>query len=208
MAVRRGRPRLDEVATRQAAMLDAALDVLSESGYPGFTMAAVAERAHSSKSTIYSWFTNREGLLRAAIVHHYRPSSSALAIDPTDDRSPRQVLTDWAHGLLQRQQTERSLMLARVTLNDPRVQAVTLIGGADPGRRLLADYLIRLEAEGVLAITDGTAAAKACYGLVIQDDLIRGLYGEPPMSRAEIAARVDFAVDAMLRIFGVAADTD
>ena len=47
-------------------VLDAALDLLAERGWPGFTMEAVAERAHASKATVYRHWATRADLLVAA----------------------------------------------------------------------------------------------------------------------------------------------
>jgi AcrR family transcriptional regulator len=63
----------EEKATRrrgaalEAAILDAAWDVLTTDGWHGFTFGAVAERAQSSKPVLYRRWRTREELLRAAL---------------------------------------------------------------------------------------------------------------------------------------------
>ena len=63
----------DEKATRrrgsalEAAILDAAWDVLITDGWNGFTFAGVAERSHSSKPVLYRRWRSREELLRATL---------------------------------------------------------------------------------------------------------------------------------------------
>jgi AcrR family transcriptional regulator len=63
----------DEKATRrrgsalEAAILDAAWDVLITDGWNGFTFAGVAERSHSSKPVLYRRWRTREQLLRATL---------------------------------------------------------------------------------------------------------------------------------------------
>lgn len=54
-------------AALEAAILDAAWDVLITDGWNGFTFAGVAERAHSSKPVLYRRWRNREELLRATL---------------------------------------------------------------------------------------------------------------------------------------------
>jgi AcrR family transcriptional regulator len=51
----------------EAAILDAAWDVLTTDGWNGFTFAGVAERAHSSKPVLYRRWRTREELLRATL---------------------------------------------------------------------------------------------------------------------------------------------
>jgi AcrR family transcriptional regulator len=64
---------MSEKATRrrgtalEAAILDAAWDVLETDGWNGFTFAGVAERAHSSKPVLYRRWRTREELLRATL---------------------------------------------------------------------------------------------------------------------------------------------
>jgi AcrR family transcriptional regulator len=63
----------DKKATRrrgaalEAAILDAAWNVLETDGWNGFTFAGVAERAHSSKPVLYRRWRTREELLRATL---------------------------------------------------------------------------------------------------------------------------------------------
>ena len=51
----------------EAAILDAAWDVLTTDGWNGFTFAGVAERVHSSKPVLYRRWRTREELLRATL---------------------------------------------------------------------------------------------------------------------------------------------
>jgi AcrR family transcriptional regulator len=49
----------------EAAILDAACDLLREKGVHGLTMEAVARRARAGKATLYKWWPNRGALLVA-----------------------------------------------------------------------------------------------------------------------------------------------
>ena len=60
----RGHP-LD--TSRDAAIRDAALDLLSEIGYDRLTMDAVAARAHASKATIYRRWQGKAALVVDAL---------------------------------------------------------------------------------------------------------------------------------------------
>jgi len=57
-------------AELEAAILDAAWDVLTERGYARLTIEAVAERAQTSRPVLYRRWPTRADLLRAAIEHH------------------------------------------------------------------------------------------------------------------------------------------
>ncbi len=62
------RPGRKQDRSRDAAILDAALDVLAESGYAGMTLAAVAERAKAGKSTFYRRWPSKEHLVLEAVA--------------------------------------------------------------------------------------------------------------------------------------------
>lgn len=56
------------------ALLDAAWQELTEKGYTGLTIDAVADRAHTSRPVIYRRWPDRAALVLAAIRHHYDES--------------------------------------------------------------------------------------------------------------------------------------
>ncbi|KAA0022292.1 TetR/AcrR family transcriptional regulator [Antrihabitans cavernicola] len=65
-----GRPRSE--STRRA-ILDAAYDMLAETGFRGLTMEAIAQRAGAGKTTLYRWW----------------PSKAAILLDAVHDRADR-----------------------------------------------------------------------------------------------------------------------
>lgn len=62
----RGRKRDPE---RDAAILNAAIDVLAESGYDGMTMDMVASRAKAGKATVYRRWSSKAELILDAVSH-------------------------------------------------------------------------------------------------------------------------------------------
>ncbi|MFC9324149.1 TetR/AcrR family transcriptional regulator [Kitasatospora sp. NPDC057015] len=59
-------------AALEKALLDAAWEELTASGYAGFTMDAVVRRAGTSPPVLYRRWSDRDELVRAAIVHVLR----------------------------------------------------------------------------------------------------------------------------------------
>ncbi len=59
----------------EAAILDAAQELLSEKGFAGLSMEAVAKRARAGKATLYRWYPNRGALVLA--VHQRRKAGRA-----------------------------------------------------------------------------------------------------------------------------------
>ncbi|MEE4624813.1 TetR/AcrR family transcriptional regulator [Pseudomonas alliivorans] len=54
---------------RDAAILDAAIEVLAESGYDGMTMDMVASRARAGKATVYRRWSSKAELIIDAVAH-------------------------------------------------------------------------------------------------------------------------------------------
>lgn len=71
------RARRSEGATRSRqthdAILAAALEILEERGYAGFTVEAVASRARAGKPTIYKWWKSKGALLAEINDHLFAP---------------------------------------------------------------------------------------------------------------------------------------
>src|SRR6266536_5549318 len=65
----------------RARVLRAALEVLAERGYPGFTMEAVALRAGASKTTVYRRWPSRSALLVEAMDQAFRPLETPTSGD-------------------------------------------------------------------------------------------------------------------------------
>jgi AcrR family transcriptional regulator len=64
VAARAGRPRSEE---RGQAILDAALELITEVGYDRLSMDALADRAHASKATIYRHWSCKAEVVAAAV---------------------------------------------------------------------------------------------------------------------------------------------
>ena len=74
---RPGRPPDPE---REAAILDAALEVLAEVGYDRLTVSAVHQRARASAKTVYRRWSGKEELMTAALAR----AVEHAAVDPGD----------------------------------------------------------------------------------------------------------------------------
>ena len=197
---RRGRPRAGEQAARRARVLDAALAELVEQGPDRMTMLSVAKRAGASKETLYAWFGNRDGLLRALIERNADGSAERVATALEEPSEPRDVLIGYAAGLLTLLTAPPSIALNRAAMTNPELAALLLEGGRHRVGPLVESYLSRLDGDGLLTVSDPAAAFMLLYGLTVQDTQIRVLLGEDPPTAPEIRARAVTAVDAFLSI--------
>jgi AcrR family transcriptional regulator len=133
---RRGRPPAGSSAAHRELVLDATFELLVERGYQGTTMASVAERAGSSKETLYAWFGSKQGLFAALIRRQAEAANQAVAaaLDGGGaDPDPAATLTAFATNLLKLLLGERSVALNRAAVAD--------LGGREPGGELAAVLL-------------------------------------------------------------------
>jgi AcrR family transcriptional regulator len=170
MAVDFGRPRDPRI---DAAVLDATVELLSETGYPGLLVTAIAKRAGTSKPAIYRRWTSKAHLVHEAVF----PIGAATAIPDTG--SPREDLREMVHrtmAVLTTPAARAALpgligeMAADPTLHSALLERFAgLIGGG------LAEWLARSAARGeVRSDTTGTDLAEAIAGLTLIALLTRG----------------------------------
>lgn len=78
----RGRPRLEDVAAIESALLKVALAEFAAHGYGGTSMARIVKAAGISKTTLYSRFSSKEELFRAIIRHQITRLAASTALRP------------------------------------------------------------------------------------------------------------------------------
>jgi len=83
---------------RKEAILDAALELFSERGFHGTTVAMIAERAQVAAGTIYRYFADKDDLVNEMYRHRKTAMMEALLCDLPTDLSPRRLF----HELWQR----------------------------------------------------------------------------------------------------------
>jgi AcrR family transcriptional regulator len=194
-------------------VLDAVVKLLVERGYQGTTMAAVAERAGSSKETLYAWFGGKQGLFTALIRRQAEAADQAVAAALDDGGAdPAATLTAFATNLLRLLLGERSVALNRAALAElgggraagrapaGELAAVLLAQGRHRTGPIVEAYLARLAEAGVLGIDDPAEAFQLLYGLVVRDLQIRVLLGEPPPAPEALAAQARTAVERFLAL--------
>jgi AcrR family transcriptional regulator len=213
---RRGRPPAGASAAHRQVVLDAVFELLVERGYQGTTMAAVAERAGSSKETLYAWFESKQGLFTALIRRQAEAANQAIAgafeaaggADGGPSPDPAGTLIAFATNLLRLLLGERSVAINRAAIAElggategsGELAAVLLAQGRHRTGPIVEDYLARLAADGHLHIDDPADAFQLLYGLVVRDLQIRVLLGEPPPPPAALAAHAQTAVERFLTL--------
>jgi len=163
-AAPRGRPRDDGL---DGAILDAALELLGETGYERMSMDAIAGRAHVSKATIYRRWSGKsdlvvEALRRRVVTEQVLADCGSLEAD---------LVLAARHVCRQVAGIDGCLLvgLAAAARHDPEV-AAGIRSLSEAGPDLLAGAVARAVERGELgpaAVSAGAAAAEALAGLAV-----------------------------------------
>ena len=199
----------DTLTSRQKEVLDAALALLVEGG-DGLTMTGVARRASCSKETLYKWFGDRDGLLRATVqwqaakvrmvpVDRERLDARALAI----------ALEKFARDLLSVLSGDISVALNRLAVSHAgqekrNLGVIVLENGRYAMGRRLKPVLEAGRDAGLLAFEDSEAAFRTFFGLVVRDVQIRLLLGDRmKLDEQSILSEARRAREQFFTLYGV-----
>ena len=192
----RGHP-LD--TSRDVAIRDAALDLLSEIGYDRLTMDAVAARAHASKATIYRWWPSKELLALDALFSDWAPAAGA-GYDTGSLAGDLLALTlPWARQLAAKPYGRVIAALITSAQSDPRFAEVYRARFLQPRRDLARVIFNRaIERGEIPADTDIEVALDLLYGPFYH----RVLHGHAQLTDRFTRAIVEHVVTAVARAPG------
>ncbi|WP_434058462.1 TetR/AcrR family transcriptional regulator [Coralliovum pocilloporae] len=194
-------------SSRQADVLEKALQLLVDGGEKGLTTAGLARAANCSKESLYKWFGDRQGLLEAVITFQAGkvgfPDAEA---DGGDARAYQARLRSFVTQLMSVLFGETSLALNRLAIGQAGGEGAAL--GTlllERGKRMISANARTLLEEGrsrgLLSFDDPDEAYSLLYGLVIRDCHVRMLLGEGLReSERDFMRRADEAVTQFYRL--------
>jgi AcrR family transcriptional regulator len=153
-----GRPRDD---AREAAILDAALEVLGDVGYDRLTIDAVATRAKASKATVYRRWSSKAGLVVDAIQtlkQQPLPGQSGPPCYWPDTGSLRGDLVAGVRSFAERLSSDEGKLMAAVMtaqMRDPELASAMRAATSDEKLRSCRTLVDRAIARGEVATTTG-----------------------------------------------------
>lgn len=197
-----------EPTARQAAVLDAVLALMQESGGQ-LTMTAVARRASCSKETLYKWFGDRDGLLTATVQWQAsRVRAGRYDRQKLDASSLRDSLRGFAANWLSVISSPTSIALNRLAIShaaskQSNLGQIVLDNGRFAIGNRLKPVLEEGRAAGLLQFDDTEAAFRTFFGLAGRDVQIRLLLGDTlTLEKSEIARDAAAATDQFLALYG------
>ena len=161
-------------AMREAAILQATLELLAESGYDQLTIDAVAARARCSKATIYRRWPGKAALVITAVRRH--AGQPAIAAPDTGSlRSDLLAALFAMRSSLSGQDAALILGLLVAMHRDPELASVVREQVLDAKREVFGAVIARAAARGdVPAAADGALLAEISSAVVFSRLLVTG----------------------------------
>jgi TetR/AcrR family transcriptional regulator, mexJK operon transcriptional repressor len=206
---RPGRPR--DVAKLEA-ILDAANALFLERGIAATTMDAVAERASVSKMTVYANFRDKPALLAAVLDHRIKSLYvfDELSVGSDLDSSVERLVKlgeAAVSAITQPQVIRMTRLMGESAAEHPRLAATFYAAGRGELLKRIAACLKALTKRGLVSIKNPDLAAEQLVASWLGMSVLRQILGVAgPPAADEVAERVRYAVDAMIRAWSTGAD--
>jgi AcrR family transcriptional regulator len=184
---------------KRSQIINGALETFLEFGYEGTSMNRVAEKAGVIKQTIYSHFTDKEGLFMAIIesltLEHFRKAFGGEII--TADQAPEVVLRKIAEILTQRQKDKSYVALMRTVIGEssrfPELARLYVRSVIKPAMKSLCDYF---EANSELHLDDPEAIARIYCGALVNYVIMQEIL----LGKEEIPFEMDRLVNMLVKV--------
>lgn len=191
-------------ADRRQAIVDAAMQVFREVGYERASMAMISVRVGGSKATLYRYFASKEELFAAAMIAEMDDrAKEAITLLDASRPDVAQVLKRFGADYIAFITSPEALSLIRTAIAEgvsSGLGAKLYEMGAERAWRDMADYIARLQEQGLIKPIDPRVAAAHLKGLLEAGMLEPQLFGANAWFTAGDAA--DQAVDAFLAAYG------
>ncbi|MFC9774401.1 TetR/AcrR family transcriptional regulator [Paenibacillus chitinolyticus] len=159
-------------------ILTAAISIMKVKGYKGMTTRAVAQAAGVNESTIFRHFVNKQGILDALVDRYsYVPGIHQVFDSLTGELQSDLIRVAEAYQEFMKHNGEMVLIGLRETGQFPELDEKT---AAIPIqlKKLLVDYLTRMNEKGVIRRTDFEASAMTFIWMNLGYFISASLYGQ------------------------------
>ncbi|WP_457586690.1 TetR/AcrR family transcriptional regulator [Ensifer canadensis] len=199
----RGRPAKPEEALAEM-VIAAATQLLLQRGYAAMTMEAVARHAGVAKKTVYRFAPDREALFGLIVKNWTDTFLPAFTTEAKTAEEVPALLEAILSTIAERVLCEDAVGLFRLLVGDiPAREDILSIydrNGIERSRALLADWLARHKARGLIDVADPTITSDLILSMVIAEPLRRMALGlAQPVPATDIRPRIKAAL-ALLRL--------
>jgi TetR/AcrR family transcriptional repressor of mexJK operon len=193
---------------RRKAMMQAAWELFMKKGYAAVSLDEIIRKAGGSKSSIYGFFGNKEGLLLAIIKDLTADILQDMRLPDTEGLSSREALRQIGFALGRDILSDQGIGLywlcVSISRRFPKIARAFYEAGPRTPQRVLAEFLKKESDAGRLRIDDPLRASEVFHALLLDyTHLAMSLNVQGPPTDKELKKIVDNAVELFLRIYGV-----
>jgi AcrR family transcriptional regulator len=197
---KRGRPKVESDASRQAKIVAEAEALFLQQGFIGTTMDEIAANCRMSKQTLYRIFPSKLDLI-AASVHRHRFSMVSL---PTGDKSlplDEALAQIFKIDITANEDHNRLSFLNfvwRESAQIPDLGQILFDHGVGPSRDDLAHWLAHQAESGTITLRDPQAAARILMDMIFGTILQKALGDHPWPGTDDRQAYIHQCIDIFL----------
>ncbi|MGE5174191.1 MAG: TetR/AcrR family transcriptional regulator [Betaproteobacteria bacterium] len=193
---------------RRQAMMDAAWKLFMQKGYGAVSLDEIIRKSGGSKSSIYEFFGNKEGLFSAIIEGLTAKILADMRLPDTEGIPVRDALRRIGLALGRDILSEHGVGQYRLSVSIsktfPKMAKLFYESGPRTAQRALADYLAKEARTGRLKIKDPLRASEIFHALLLDfTHMAMSLNVRSSPTDKELKQLVDEAVDLFLKIYGV-----
>ena len=191
---------------RRKAMIDAAYTLFMEKGYASVSVDEIIRISKGSKSSLYKYFGDKEGILKAVVESLADEMLREIHFEFPSGRTPREALNRLGLILVNLALSDNAIHQHRHAVSHarefPDVSKLWYESGPKRTFDGIAQFLQKETAAGRLRVPDPNRAALFFGGMIIFHENMRLLVGLPRTRRFELKGMVSEAVEVFLAAYG------
>jgi AcrR family transcriptional regulator len=191
---------------RRDGMVEAAYKLFTEKGYMSVSVDDIIKISGGSKSSLYKYFGDKEGILKAVIGSLAEKMLREFHFEYDSSKSPREALTRIGMVLVDLALSENAINQHRQAVSHAKAlpELAKLWYELGPRKTFdgLAEFMAKEAASGRLRIEKPERAALLFAGMIIFHDNMRMLVCLPRSKRSDLKKLVSEAVDVFLAAYG------
>jgi AcrR family transcriptional regulator len=192
---------------RRKAIVEAAYSLFIEKGYESVSVDDIIRVSKGSKSSLYKFFGNKEGILKAVIESLAEEFLREIHLEFPSAKTPRETFNRIGMVFADLALSDKAINQHRHAVSHAKAfpDLAKLWYESGPKRTMdgFAGFLEKETAAGRLRVTDPYRAAWFFLGMIIFHDNMRRLVCLPLSKRSELKEMVSEAVEVFLAAYGV-----